>query len=436
MLICRYYFDTVSHKLVTEPAEIRRSYLRSWFTIDVLSIIPFEQVLELIFSGSDTAPASGTRMIRMARLARFARLIRLSKLANMRKFFKMVNNTLHNIGVSQPGMEFAGRLVFLAGVVLFITHVIACLWINVGRELTKLGHGYLIMSDRPMASTLSADCLEVDSGDCEIVADSVPAYNNWYAMEYGISNSSEFALIPNYDDESDARWKVYMDSCYWILTTMSTVGFGDITPYNTYERVFTCFTILTGAFLWAYIVGSFSSSLANIDRDKARYEEEMRKIKAMLRFHEVPLELADRVDAFFEYKYETHTMFDDNEILDGLPARIRSDLILHRFRNIIEMIPFFRGCREDAVIEIVSRMKSFSVLPRDYLFHKGDPYVELCVLTKGRMAMVTELANGEDRMDAEYFPGAFFGETEFLGFGRERQYTVRSRTFCEVSESL
>ena len=78
--------------------------MRGWFTIDVLSIIPFEQVLELIFSGSDTAPASGTRMIRMARLARFARLIRLSKLANMRKFFKMVNNTLHNIGVSQPGM--------------------------------------------------------------------------------------------------------------------------------------------------------------------------------------------------------------------------------------------------------------------------------------------------------------------------------------------
>ena len=194
--------------------------------------------------------------------------------------------------------------------------------------------------------------------------------------------------------------------------------------------------ILLGAFVWAYIIGAFSSTLNNLDRDKAKYDEFMRSIKALMRFHDVPPQLVERIDNFFEYKFESKTMFDDAAIYDVLPARLRSDLILHRFKDIINMIPFFRGCREDAVIEIVSRFKSFSVLPQDYLFHKGDPYVELVILTKGRLAMVDEdsgVEGNEDVMSAEYFPGAFFGENEFLGFGRERTMSVRARTFCEVS---
>jgi hypothetical protein len=57
------------------------------------------------------------------------------------------------------------------------------------------------------------------------------------------------------------------------------------------------------------------------------------------------------------------------------------------------------------------------------------------ILTKGRLAMVTEDIGEDhhDEMNAEYFPGAFFGENEFLGFGRERTMSVRARTFCEVS---
>ena len=284
--------------------------------------------------------------------------------------------------------------------------------------------------------------------------ETVQVYDNWFGRVYQIGPAEDCkAMYPANEEEcEDAVWrvnqlpgvepgdrfqKIYLDAAYWVLTTMSTVGFGDILPYNSIERVFTCWVIVLGTFVWAYIVGSFSSTLQNMDRDKNKYDEEMRSIKAMMRFHQVPEELGDRMDAFFHYKYETNTLFDDRKILDALPTQIRNDFILHRFRKIINKIPFFRGCRDDLIIEIVTRFRSFSVMPLDYLFHKGDPHVELCVLTKGRMALVHEKsqagADVEEVMDAEYFPGAFFGEVEFLGFGKQRTATIRARTFCEVS---
>lgn len=431
----RYYFDDRSHKLITDPATIRMTYMKSWFLIDLISVIPFDRIVAALDTGRPEQMRS-TKMVRLARLARFARLARLTKLASLRRFTKMVNEMLRSIGVSKPGMEFLGRIAFLAGVVLFVTHVVACLWINSGRTYTErcvmLGEEGFRFTDEDWA-----DCRRTPGDEGWTAGAGVP---NWYANEYwggavasahddgdGVINTTEFLVwdLENY-------WTVYLDACYWVLVTMSTVGYGDITPKSSTERLFSCGVILLGAFVWAYIIGSFSATLNSMDRDKARYDEQMRSIKAMMKFHDVPQPLIERIDSFFEYKFESKTLFDDANIYEVLPARLRADLILHRYKNIINMIPFFRGCREDAIIEIVSRMKSFSVLPGDYLFHKGDPYVELIVLTKGRMAVVTEETTS-DIMAAEYFPGAFFGENEFLGFARERNESIRARTFAEVS---
>lgn len=433
----RFYFDDRSHRLVTEPALIRMAYLKSWFIIDFVSVIPFDRIVALMNAGNPEQMRS-TKMVRLARLARFARLARLTKLASLRRFTKMVNEMLRRIGVSKPGMEFIGRILFLAGVVLFVTHVVACLWVNSGRTYTErcalLGEDSFAYTDEDWEQ-----CMRTPGDAGWMVGAGLP---NWYANEYwsgsvisphddgdGLISAAEFK---EWDRGNQGNhWTVYLDACYWVLVTMSTVGYGDITPKSSTERVFSCGVILLGAFVWAYIIGSFSATLNSMDRDKARYDEQMRSIKAMMKFHDVPHALVERIDSFFEYKFESKTLFDDAHVYEVLPARLRADLVLHRFRDIINMIPFFRGCREDAIIEIVSRMKSFSVLPGDYLFHKGDPYVELVVLTKGRMAVVSE---GEsDVMAAEYFPGAFFGENEFLGFGRERHESIRARTFAEVS---
>ena len=430
--VCRYTFDSTTRRLVTDPKIIRRQYMTSWMPIDCVSIFPIDFLIRHLFEpGVEVSAGSSSKLARLARVARFVRLLRLTKLDNLRKAARAVNNFLQKVGMSTPGVEFMGRVAFLASVVLLITHVVACLWINLSRERSMRGLDQMVL-------------IETSDGE------TVQVYDNWFGRAYQIGSVEDCkTMYPDKEEEcEDAVWRVnqlsgvepgarfqtaYIDAAYWVLTTMSTVGFGDILPYNSSERIFTCCVIVLGTFVWAYIVGSFSSALQNMDRDKNKYDEEMRSIKAMMRFHQVPDELGDRMDAFFQYKFETNTMFDDQKILDALPTQIRTDFILHRFRKIVDKIPFFRGCREDLIIEIVTRFRSFSVMPLDYFFHSGDAHVELCVLTKGRMALVHDNAGGGEIMEAEYFPGAFFGEAEFLGFGKERTATIRARTFCEVS---
>jgi hypothetical protein len=98
--------------------------MTSWMPIDCLSIFPMDFLIRQLFEPDAAVSAgSSSKLARLARIARFMRLFRLTKLANVRKFAAVVTNFLKHIGFSQNGIEFIGRIAFLAAVVMLVTHV-------------------------------------------------------------------------------------------------------------------------------------------------------------------------------------------------------------------------------------------------------------------------------------------------------------------------
>ena len=67
----------------------------------------------------------------------------------------------------------------------------------------------------------------------------------------------------------DSSWELrYLYSIYWSLTTMVTVGYGDITPQNAVETFFTVFTILSGSMVFGYCLNRIGSLLTRIDESE------------------------------------------------------------------------------------------------------------------------------------------------------------------------
>ena len=66
--------------------------------------------------------------------------------------------------------------------------------------------------------------------------------------------------------ESD---ELYIMSLYFIVTTTSTVGYGDLSASTTLERIYCIIIMIAGVTAFTFISGALSSILANYDVTQA-----------------------------------------------------------------------------------------------------------------------------------------------------------------------
>lgn len=67
----------------------------------------------------------------------------------------------------------------------------------------------------------------------------------------------------NYTDERDSV--IYIASMYFVLTTFTTVGFGDISGVTVAERIYCIALSLIGAVAFSFAISSLSSMLSALD---------------------------------------------------------------------------------------------------------------------------------------------------------------------------
>jgi len=72
-------------------------------------------------------------------------------------------------------------------------------------------------------------------------------------------------LKSKFGDEKVSNNLAYTMSFYFVLTTVTTVGYGDISATNYAERIFCIFLLFVGVITFAYASGQMASILTSQD---------------------------------------------------------------------------------------------------------------------------------------------------------------------------
>lgn len=72
----------------------------------------------------------------------------------------------------------------------------------------------------------------------------------------------------------------YVASLYWSFSTITTVGYGDLTPTNTYERLFAIIAMVVGVTVFAYFMGSMTSVVSAMNESQQQYDKRMEEMEA------------------------------------------------------------------------------------------------------------------------------------------------------------
>lgn len=190
------YYD--NGELIMNQRKIVIKYIKKSFILDILSIYPFVSAnAHLLFDGRYTAQW-------------YSMIIFLK----MKDIFRFLSKVEDHISLDEKA-EASFSLINLIATVLFITHLIACIW-----------------------------CL---------IAICYSEQDNWTRR-----------LI---NDNSQLIWsRLYLKAIYWSLTTIVTLGYGDITPQNDLEVAFSLVVMLSGSAIFGYSINKIGVVLENLNR--------------------------------------------------------------------------------------------------------------------------------------------------------------------------
>ncbi|XP_070566834.1 voltage-gated inwardly rectifying potassium channel KCNH6-like isoform X2 [Ptychodera flava] len=358
-------------EVVSHPGKIAVHYFKGWFLIDVVAAIPFD----LLLFGSETDETA--TLIGLLKTARLLRLVRVARKLDR---------------YSEYG---AAVLLLLMCTFALIAHWLACIWYaigNVERPLLKHKIGWL-------------DHLASETHQ--------PYYDN--------STSSGPSLKSK-----------YITALYFTFSSLTSVGFGNVSPNTNSEKIFSICVMLIGSLMYASIFGNVSAIIQRLYSGTARYHTQMLRVKEFIRFHQIPNPLRQRLEEYFQHAWSYTNGIDMNMVLKGFPECLQADICLHLNRNLLNNCHAFKNASPGCLRALSMKFKTTHAPPGDTLVHKGDVLTAIYFISRGSIEILKD-----DIVMAILGKDDVFGENfckhETVG---KSKCNVRALTYCDLHKIL
>ena len=118
-------------------------------------------------------------------------------------------------------------------------------------------------------------------------------------FEIGSTNSwiyvFDFLDLPPYE--------LYVTSFYFTVTTIMTVGYGDITAKSMSEKLLCILLMLIGVIAFSFATGSISSIITNQDSAEAKLKEKMVTLESIQQEFSIDDDLFNRIVKAVKYDH-------------------------------------------------------------------------------------------------------------------------------------
>lgn len=335
----RTTYDDEKFELVEAvPSKILARYFQTWFLIDAISTIPFDEIAAQFISSRNLA---GLRLIRVIRLTRSFRLLKLTKVMIYIEKFENFS------GLSPAVLDLFKSLL----VIFLCAHFFGCLW--------------------------------------------------WGITSYGSNSTGAWYDQPMmFYSDADVGFQ-YIASVYWALVTIDSVGYGDIFPTNTLERIITIFIMLIGTTFFGYMVASVSSLIGSLNRSSNIINDRIAEISAYLSERQCSRDLCISVKRYFSKYFETSTAYNEREILNNLPSMIKNEIMFHQHRATIDRIAIFEYIKNKTVLLYIFDQIKMRYYEKDSIvIREGNSSEGILFMISGT-AVLTK-ATSKERLDKKH----------------------------------
>jgi hypothetical protein len=362
-------------ELIRNHCEIAKQYLKFWFWIDLISILPFDDIASLMGADSLGVFSKSARILKVLRLFKFMRAFRLRKGGG-----SMISKFFDWLGMSNT----IRALIPSTAVIVILIHLCACLWQFVGA-----------VDDTGMS---------------------------WIRLGH-------FEDEPPFDN--------YITSTYFVVQTFTTVGYGDIASKTSIEIIVRIGLIFIGTFVYSAFTGEImdykSKEMAKAESDLIRMNMlESLKNNGLIN-EQLFLCVKEAIENQDKNKSSAQTAGDEPKLdkldLENLVEDETVALEYNIYREEYMKIPLCRASEHSEYILGIGRaVKRKKVEEGQVIYSAGEAPAVFNILVSGEVGLMGEVFT---QIPFVKIKKGYFGEFEILR-DLPRLYTATALTNCEL----
>jgi len=295
---------------VKDNRAIASNYLRTWFIVDVIGMVPVDLILLHIQQSDDGQGVGGAR--REMKFVRLLRAMRLFKLLRVLRSNRLLRRYTDRISVPYASVE----LVKLIAMLLLASHWMACIL------------GIIKMN---------------------------VAEPNWFSVRKSEMVTSGYGPLNSVGEQ-------YVVALHFAVMTVTSIGYGDIVPQNTVEYMALTVMQLLGGCTWTYVIGSACSVVSALDESGAAFRQTMDRLNALIKEKQLTPALSRRLRRFFEHTARRARIAGYTTLLYQMSYGLRACVVLTMNKNWLDHIWVFDGCHRDFVVQVALALE-FHMFP-------------------------------------------------------------------------
>lgn len=196
------------------------------------------------------------------------------------------------------------------------------------------------------------------------------------------------------------------------MTTIVTVGFGDIHAYNSDEKIICIFLMLIGVISFSFATGALSSIISNYDSSQAKLKEKISTLNEIKSEYKIGQELYDELMKTIKYDHSKNQRGDISDFVAELPYKLRIDLSMEIHKTIYKVIDFFKEKEKSFIAWVGPLLKPYNTQELEYIYKEGDDIKEIFFLVNGVAGYV--LPRFENTVYIKIEAGDHFGHVDLV----------------------
>jgi len=241
---------------------------------------------------------------------------------------------------------------------------------------------------------------------------------HWISCGWLLIRTPDLSLTPTEN---------YINALYWSMTTISTVGYGDIVPQNILEKGYAIFTMLMGFAFFSLLIGQIANLLNRRDPANKHYIENIARLSQFMRYRPLPAELQEGIQSYYQYKWQKRLGLNEEEFLDTLPQHLKTQVAMQMKTDILEKIPLFQEASDAFIESIALHLQAVVFTPGSYITRAGEIGEEMYFIVYGEVSALNQEGEELSRLSE----GDFFGEIS-LFLHRLRTASIVAETYCDM----